>query len=90
MTEEELRRLAEAATPGPWYHRQPFLRSKVDALDWYDWVSNMQINAPGFQHIVPRGVEPKNAAYIAVVNPQTVLGLLDEIEALKKLEANHD
>lgn len=72
MTHAELRRLAEAATPGPWYvekrpHTYWEMRTKYGSL-------------------IFRDANECDAAYIAAVNPKTVLGLLDEIERLRLRE----
>ncbi len=85
----DLRRLAEAATPGPW-----------EAQCYDDGRSGKE---PWFvdTHAYPDGPEPviaatypldaADAAYIAAANPQAVLALLDRVarleEALDRIEA---
>ena len=70
----ELRRLAEAATPGPWWHEW------VDGDDW--WAVYGQPTGDMVCPEVCTMGSPDEAAYIAAVNPAVVLGLLDEIERL--------
>lgn len=65
---EELKRLAEAATPGPWTFKQTPKYGKVIELQ---------------QHM-PMALSPKDAKFIAALNPATALELLDEIERLTK------
>ena len=70
MTHDELRRLAEAATPGPW--------SSSGSQVWgYD--GNLVAAVRDHSELVDR----PDAEFIAAVDPQTILGLLDEIERLR-------
>lgn len=71
----ELRCLAEAATPGPWWHEW------VDGDDW--WAVYGQ---PTGDMVCPEVCTMWGAdesAYIAAANPAAVLGLLDEADALR-------
>lgn len=75
----ELRRLAEAATPGPWH----FCRDKDDCA--------MVTVAPGADCSTERSfiavaawADNDDAAYIAALSPDVVLGLLDRILELEK------
>ena len=70
----ELRRLLDAATPGPWWHEW------VDGDDW--WAVYGQPTGDMVCPEVCTMGSPDEAAYIAAVNPAVVLGLLDEIERL--------
>ena len=70
---DNLRKLAEAATPGPWHCH----KGAVGASD-HDY-SGQQVEI----HIADSGT--RDAAYIAAANPQAILDLLDEIETLKSL-----
>jgi hypothetical protein len=73
---DDLRRLAEAATPGPWEARTETGHPGVLAIvpdGGFDWVCSLQVsNRPGFR---------RDAAFIAAANPQTVLALLDALAA---------
>ena len=65
----ELRKLALAATPGPWQAQQ---RNKQEAI---------YIVGPAGVPPACHAFYADNAAYIAAANPATVLALLDELEA---------
>ncbi len=83
MSHDELRKLAEAATPGPWWtdekdkRRSPALPSPfvVYSHDGHvvqaDWAANPDADL----------------AFIAAANPQTVLSLLDQLAAANALIA---
>lgn len=70
----ELKRKAEAATPGPW--REVFDGAAVSCVRAKD---NSLIRAPGF---------PRNSAFISAVDPQTVLALIAEIDRLNKIKCS--
>jgi hypothetical protein len=84
----ELRKLAEAATPGPWERDMS-----------YDWPSKVRSKHPEHHNrwVVDVPSFPtdeytfKDAAYIAAVSPDVLLALLDRLEApadrVEKLEA---
>lgn len=88
MNDQELRRLAEAATPGPWGAPNPDWPEKVmpiyghgfggmDPIAWAVW--------PDFDR------RKADAAYIAAVSPDVILGLLDRLAAAgHRTEAEHD
>ncbi len=91
-----LRELAEKATPGPWYHCQPFMvvpkqrtvHGTVPAQR-VDFVSTKP--APVHERtIIPMppedgpGVRSDDMAFIAAANPATILALLDERDRLRK------
>jgi hypothetical protein len=69
---DELRRLAEAATPGPW-QTDDANRTWVSASMPLLVVADCDVNATDDRK--------PNAAFIAAVNPQTVLALLDALAA---------
>ena len=81
---KELRRLAEAATPGEWYRHY----TKI-------YIQHPMFNAPRLKE--PRGVVAtakefhqstqgeQNAAYIAAANPATILALLDRLDAAERV-----
>jgi hypothetical protein len=81
MTDAELRALAEAATPGPYFaasddaeecgpHRNSGL-SLVDTGRREDWP-------------IARLCESPSAAWIAATDPQTILALLDRLAAAER------
>lgn len=67
-----LRRLAEAATPGPWHDK---MHCTVNS------------GHPHFEVVADTEMDhermTENAAYIAAVHPAAVLALLDEVERLR-------
>jgi len=74
MNIEELKRLAEAATPGPW-------------STYMITMQNMcirKMNKCGYEECeIARNVHHNNAAYIAAANPAAILELIAEVEALR-------
>lgn len=75
---EELRALAEKATPGPWEPRHQGLT---------DGYPNVIVNAAesGYPGAILWGVRAeKDAAFIAAANPTAILALLDERDELKR------
>lgn len=77
-----MRKLARAATPGPWrlgsQNDEAVVMTRAP-LEYYWW-------SPGHQpYMLERdGLYPKaDAAYIAACDPQTILALLDERDALR-------
>lgn len=85
----ELRRLAEAATPGPWTHGWSDGSGRWTAFtEGATIAADFEFESPGVvvggrdSWGVPFGViRESDAEYIAAVSPDVVLALLDEIEA---------
>ncbi len=80
----ELRRLAEAATPGPWTLYVPEDYQGPEELPGYG------VECAEGRAIVWGALEPetgfqfdRDAEFIADANPKTILALLDEIDRLK-------
>lgn len=71
---DELRKLAEAATPGPWHFHQ----DDGTALD----ISEVCIPRPeeDVDLSIASLLEDRDGAFIAAANPATVLALLDRVE----------
>ena len=92
MIHDELRKLAEAATPGPWdlgtkpegkYTSGTIKKNGVEiAVTWpADWNDDYDTGSLPYK---------ENAAFIAAANPKTVLELLDEIAELEgEIESLH-
>lgn len=87
INKEELRRLAESATPGPWNATN---YSHDDGSDWW-FVDTSHARADIFDD----GGDPapnhydcergeRNMKFIAEANPSTILALLDELEAAQE------
>lgn len=75
----ELRRLAEAATPGPW---ESVKRSEYDGSDYF--LIQTQEERNGWEIAEIRmDVPHENAAFIAAANPSTILSIIDELEACR-------
>ena len=70
---ENLRRLAQAATPGPWF--------STNGTVWY--VTTGGNGEPEQDKLADSNED--DAAFIAAANPETMLELLDEIERLRGL-----
>lgn len=80
-----LRELAEAATPGPWV-ADPSSAWDTDDFGGYQMQAAVRVKDSGSITWDDHGGEvfkPDDATYIAAVDPQTVLALLDEIERLR-------
>lgn len=82
----ELRRLAQAATPGPWWVNQDGLNHgfergvlEINANDWHALAGAWAINGAK-----PSEEGAANAAYIAAANPAAISELLDRLEATEK------
>ena len=82
----ELRRIAEAATPGPWripgahVFRVVAPETQNQGDPYYPWA----VIADADPHSVDGEQAAVNACYIAAFHPPTVLALLDEIERLRR------
>lgn len=79
----ELARLADAATPGPWF---AWTKSRTLQIDTRGGDGRLPaiINWPGFDgNDMSHGASKANARFIAAANPATVLSLLSEIAALR-------
>lgn len=76
---EELRRLAQAATPGPWE------KGTIVGLQFPIVCCAMDGIRLNVAHVagIRNGEGLNNAAFIAAANPAVVLELLDEIERLR-------
>ncbi|EOI1407343.1 ead/Ea22-like family protein [Pseudomonas aeruginosa] len=86
----ELRRLAEAATPGPWTLYVPEDYQGPEELPGYG------VECAEGRAIVWGALEPetgcqfdRDAEFIAAANPNTILALLDEIDQLKAENCAH-
>jgi hypothetical protein len=84
---DDLRRLAEAATPGPWETIGNLVCRGLGGVarvenDGTDYSTGEPLSDEAIE-----ATEQADAAYIAAANPQTILALLDEREAL---QAKHD
>lgn len=76
----ELKRLAEAATPGEWTSSE-----NHDGRFWHIRSGNQAIGAThaASKKSVMAGTFEANAKFIAKANPSAVLELIDEVEILK-------
>ena len=79
----ELRRLAQAATPGPWWVNQDGLNHgfergviEINALDWWALAGVWAVNEGK-----PSDEGSANAAFIAAANPAAIIKILDRLEA---------
>lgn len=84
----ELRRLAEAATPGGWTASGTIVWS-LDAKSVVAAASATETSSGLVEYERPKLsgiIQPsRNAAYIAAANPQTTLALLDRLAKLEAL-----
>ena len=107
LTEEqiaEIRARAEAATPGPWYHCQPFQTVPAQKTihgpvpeQRVDYVSTWGKPGTPKGHCVvahmdgrEAGMRSKDMAFIAAANPAAVLALLSALEAARSANRPRD
>ncbi|HCL3225041.1 ead/Ea22-like family protein [Pseudomonas aeruginosa] len=79
----ELRRVAEAATPGPWSCNRHWAIVGGPILEFTNGAAQQQIAMACGQSWMRDDELRNNAEFIAANNPKTVLALLDEIDRLK-------
>lgn len=72
---DELRRLAELATPGPWEARTFLVKGGAGLKDTIVHVGTSTSLGPSRSH-----ESVANAAWIAAVSPDVILSLLDRLE----------
>ncbi|MFS6918794.1 ead/Ea22-like family protein [Pseudomonas aeruginosa] len=78
----ELRRVAEAATPGPWSCNRHLAIVGGPILEFTNGAAQQQIAMACGQSWMRDDELRNNAEFIAANNPKTVLALLDEIDGL--------
>lgn len=84
----ELRKLAEAATPGPW---ELVVSPRNDERDWDEWFVGFQRGAGQVWFVEDStSMNEADAAFIAACDPATVLALLDALDAFTTPEASPD
>lgn len=81
-TDEELRRLAQAATPGKWLQRGG--ASVVTVLQGNTFKILAVVGAPQMAQGLEYAGRTANAAFIAAADPSRILQLLDERDALRE------
>lgn len=74
----ELRRLAQAATPGPW-KQAPWHSTDVLPVGWAEEWGDLPSRGP---FAITTTTELADAAFIAAANPSVILSLLDELDRL--------
>ncbi|HHJ1391098.1 ead/Ea22-like family protein [Pseudomonas aeruginosa] len=79
----ELRRLAKAATPGPWSCNRHWAIVGGPTLEFTNGAAQQQIAMACWQSWMHEEELRNNAAFIASANPKTILALLDEIDGMK-------
>ena len=100
---DQLRKVAEKATPEPWRwddpdERNPTWRGSLRTADWEDWIDSDADDAwdNGFviRSVALHGMDSTNnvrdadAEFIATFDPPTVLALLAMIEEAHRLISN--
>ncbi|EJA2567788.1 ead/Ea22-like family protein [Pseudomonas aeruginosa] len=79
----ELRRVAEAATPGPWSCNRHRAIVGGPTFEFTNGAAQQQIAMACWQSWMHEEELRNNAEFIAAANPKTILALLDEIDRLK-------
>ena len=80
----ELRRLAEAATPGPWDYYRPHPNYRAYAVDRVMPGGHLGEDVATTEDVYAE----ENGAYIAAANPAAVLGLLDRLAHMTEARDN--
>lgn len=96
-----LKDLAEKATPGPWYHNQPFVTVPPQRTihgpvpgQRVDYVSTAP--GPGYSPtIIPMpgregSTKSNDMAFVAAANPAVVLELIAEVERLRLMATSEN
>lgn len=91
MTLSELRKIAEAATSGPWecvngYGEKTDFNERIFHVTAID--SGLETVMCGFDYEIEGSKQ--NFKYITTFNPQTILALLDEIELVRAFDHIED
>ena len=86
LNKQALREAAENATPGRWeyYPGKTSIEYNVDSMD-EDQGSIVYVDSGDFT----KKQTDMNGEFIAAANPDTVLALLDEVEAADRLNADY-
>ncbi|HBO3494033.1 TPA: ead/Ea22-like family protein [Pseudomonas aeruginosa] len=79
----ELRRVAEAATPGPWSCNRHRAIVGGPTFEFTNGAAQQQIAMACWQSWMHEEELRNNAEFIAAANPKTILALLDEIDGMK-------
>lgn len=79
----ELRRVAEAATPGPWSCNRHWAIVGGPILEFTNGAAQQQIAMACGQSWMRDDELRNNAEFIAAANPQAILGLIAEVERLR-------
>lgn len=89
MTEidlSKLRKIAEAATPGPWEAERFFWKRAVaDNRYWLGIDGKGEVS--GYIALIDDDSATEDAAHIATFDPPTVIALIDELERLREVVA---
>ncbi|KHE31483.1 hypothetical protein LH31_29510 [Pseudomonas aeruginosa] len=83
----ELRRLAKAATPGPWSCNRHWAIVGGPTLEFTNGAAQQQIAMACWQSWMHEEELRNNAAFIAAANPQAILKLIAEVEHLRRFAA---
>lgn len=85
----ELRRVAEAATPGPWSCNRHWAIVGGPILEFTNGAAQQQIAMACGQSWMRDDELRNNAEFIAAANPQAILKLIAEVEHLRKDAARY-
>ncbi|MDI3902515.1 ead/Ea22-like family protein [Pseudomonas aeruginosa] len=80
----DLRRVAKAATPGPWSCNRHWAIVGGPTLEFTNGAAQQQIAMACWQSWMHEEELRNNAEFIASANPNTVLALLDQIDGLSE------
>ena len=84
---DNLRTLAQAATPGPWEADHREVSQSWSRPEPWQTVASHEVDCMAYCYGgAGRGIErPEDAEFIAAANPDTVLDLLDRLKAVEEL-----
>ena len=84
---QRLRELAQAATPGPWWAEVDKVKCRIRCYGSDEPTQITLWNPPAVGFAISDEQNEATASFIARLNPENTLALLDEIDRLRAIKA---